>query len=72
MDQLSVSREDLSTRYAEILFQNPLLKRVEVETRLIGWTDEEIRTFQLLLACASNASLKQRLGEVESRIAQIR
>ena len=64
--QLSVKREELATRYAEILFQNPLLQRVEKETRLIGWTNEEIRTFQLLLACASNASLKARVNELEA------
>lgn len=65
MDKLSVTREDLPLRYAEILFQNPLLERVEKETRLISWTDTEIRTLQLLLACASNASLKQRVIELE-------
>jgi len=66
MERVSVTREELGLRYQEILFQNDLLARVEKETRLIGWTDEEIRTFQLLLACASNASLKNRVIELES------
>ncbi len=63
--QVSVTREQLPDRYAEIVCQNPLLARVETETKLIGWTEEEIRTFQLLLACASNASLKARVAELE-------
>jgi len=63
--QIQVTREQLPDRYKEILQQNPLLARTEVETKLIGWTDEEVRTLQLLLACASNASLTQRLLELE-------
>lgn len=63
--QISTKREELTSRYAEILSQNPLLQRVESQLKIINWTDEEIRTLQLLLACASNASLQQRLMELE-------
>lgn len=66
--QISVQREELSTRYLEIKLQNPLLARIETETAIIGWTDEETRTFQLLIACASNASLKKRVDELENML----
>lgn len=60
-EQISASRDDLPGLYEEILRQNPLLARLEGTLRSIGWSDTEIRTYQLLAACASNASLKAAL-----------
>lgn len=65
------SREELPGLYVQVIAQNPLLSRIANELRLIGWTEEEIRTIQLLAACKSNASLTERLKEVENRIAVI-
>jgi hypothetical protein len=62
---VSLTREQLGVAYAEVLAQNPLLARTEGQCRSIGWTDEEIRTMQLLLACKSNASLMDRVRELE-------
>lgn len=64
-EQVTAAREDLPALYAQVLVQNPLLGRVEGACRAIGWTDGEIRTMQLLLACKSNASLTTRLAELE-------
>lgn len=66
--QLECRREELPGLYAEVLQQNPLLGRLEGKLRAIGWTDEEIRTVQLLAACKSNASLMQRLKEIETSL----
>ena len=66
--QIKVSREELSARYLELLDQNPLLSRTELELKAINWTNEEIRTMQLLLACASNASLKQYSEHLEKEL----
>lgn len=71
-EQISASREDLPGLYMEILQQNPLLARVEGTMKSIGWSDLEIRTYQLLAACASNASLmaaldQKRIGEQNGR-----
>lgn len=63
--QVSITREQLPIAYAELLNQNPLLARVEGETRSLLWSDAEIRTLQLLVACRSNASLLARLTELE-------
>jgi len=68
-NKVTASREELPRLYAEALAQNPLLGRIEGSCRTIGWTDEEIRTLQLLAACKSNASLTQRLRELERAIA---
>lgn len=68
--QLTVTRQDLRIRYAEILAQNPLLARTEGECRSIGWTDEEVRTLQLLLACKSNASLTELVKLLEGGMAK--
>ena len=70
-NQITASREELPRLYAEVLSQNPLLGRIEGALRTINWTDEEIRTYQLLTACKSNASLTARLREVERRIITI-
>lgn len=66
--QVTASREDLPRLYAEVLDQNPLLGRIEGSLRVAGWSDEEIRTFQLLAACRSNGSLTQRLKELEGSL----
>lgn len=58
--------------YAEILAQNPLLGRIEGSLRTLGWSAEEIRTYQLLAACKSNASLTQRLKELELSLVKIK
>lgn len=63
--QLSVTREDLPKAYAEAIVNNPLLGRIEGSCRSIGWTDQEIRTLQLLAAVNSNASISERLRELE-------
>ena len=70
--QVQASREDIPKLYLEVLAQNPLLGRIDGECRNIGWTDEEIRTLQLLAACRSNASLTQRLRELEQSLARVR
>ncbi len=64
-DTVSVEREQLPLLYADLIMQNPLLGRIEGACKPILWTDEEIRTLQLLTACKSNASLQQRLRELE-------
>jgi len=69
--QIQCTRQDLPVRYAEILAQNPLLGRIEGECKTVNWSDEEIRTIQLLAACASNASLSRRVKELESRLVVI-
>jgi hypothetical protein len=66
--KVQCTRQDLPVRYVELLAQNPLLARIEGECRTVNWSDEEIRTIQLLAACASNASLTQRVKELESRL----
>ena len=63
--QITASREDLPRLYREVLDQNPLLARIEAECRTVNWADEEIRTIQLLAACRSNASLTERLQQLE-------
>lgn len=70
-NQFTAGREDLPGLYREVLEQNPLLVRIEGALLTAGWSDVEIRTFQLLAACRSNASLTQRLKEVENQIAVI-
>lgn len=68
-NQVSLARSDLPGAYRELLEQNPLLGRIEGHCRTIGWTDEEIRTMQLLVACRSNASMKERIQQLERSIA---
>ena len=62
------TREDLQFRYAKLVRNNPLLARIEGQCKTISWTDEEIRTFQLIVAVESNASLQARLAEVERKM----
>jgi len=70
INQVQVTREELPIRYADLLHKNPLLGRIEGGMKVIGWTDLEIRTAQLLTAVASNASLQQRLRELEESLAR--
>lgn len=63
--EVSASREDLPGLYLKVLQQNPLLARLEGTLRGLGWSETEIRTYQLLTACASNASLKAALEQKE-------
>ena len=70
-NQISCSREEVRLIYGQLLAQNPLLERIERECKTIGWTDREIRTMQLWAACKSNASLTERLSELERSIARI-
>lgn len=69
--QVQASREELPNLYMEVLDQNPLLARIEGECRTVHWTNEEIRTLQLLAACRSNASLQLRLAELERGISAV-
>ncbi len=71
-NQVSSSREELPIHYADLLKQNPLLGRIEGSCSIIGWTDLEIRTMQLLVACQSNASLMQRLRSLENQLSSNR
>lgn len=64
--QIQATRQDLPVLYAEVLSQNPLLARMEGQCLTVNWTDQEIRTLQLLAACASNASLTARVKELEA------
>jgi hypothetical protein len=70
-NQVQVTREELPIGYAELLNRNPLLGRMEGECKLIHWTDLEIRTAQLIVAVASNASLQQRLLELEQSLSKV-
>jgi len=70
INQVSASRESLPTLYREICEANPLLSRIENQCLLIGWTEEEIRTMQLLTAVRSNESLQRRLQELEEALAK--
>lgn len=67
--QVSFTREQLAIVYAELLAQNPLLARMEGQCRSLGWSEAEIRTAQLAIACTSNAGLTARVRELESSIA---
>lgn len=58
----------LNAQYMEVLTQNPLLARAEGEAKSMGWTDLQIRTFQLLAACRSNASLMERAKQLEESL----
>ena len=71
MADIVCSREEVVYRYAELLRDNPLLARIEGQCKAIGWTDEEIRTLQLIVAVSSNASLQQRLKEVEKGLRKV-
>lgn len=70
-NNITFTRDSLAHHYADALNQNPLLARIEGQLRSLGWSDSEIRTVQMLTACRSNASLTQRLRELERRIAVV-
>jgi hypothetical protein len=65
--QVELTREGLAAQFRAVLDDpaNNLLVRVERELKAIGWTDEEIRTAQLLIALRSNASLKAHAEQLE-------
>lgn len=65
VQHVTCARHELAGRYAACVAANPLLARVEGACRSDGWSAEEIRTMQLLVAVASNASLQARLTELE-------
>lgn len=68
--QLTFNRDDLPGQYQQLVLQNPdVIGGIERAMKNCQWTDEEIRTAQLLVACSSNASLKRQLEEMETRIA---
>lgn len=71
INQVQVTRQELPTVYLEVLAQNDLLARIEGNLKTHNWSDLEIRTCQLLTACRSNASLLQRLKELESSLAKV-
>lgn len=59
-DKFELKREVLYTEYQDLIRKNPGLERIEAVCRTQmtpPWTDEEIRTAQLLYAVVSNASL---------------
>ena len=62
--EISLSKEQLKEEYLDLLIKNPLLARIEGAGRTAGWTDEQIRTYQLIIAVRSNASLQDRLTKV--------
>lgn len=64
----TASREELKGLYREVIEQNPLLGRIEASLKGLRWTDEEIRTYQLLIACQSNASLKAELEKFNAML----
>lgn len=66
--QLSVDRDQLTPVYIDLCVKNPLLARLEGQVKSYGWTDLEIRTLQLIAACNSNASLHQRIQDLEAEI----
>lgn len=69
--QLKCSREDLPRLYRDAVAKNPLLARLAGEVTSLGWTSEEIVTAQLLVCLTSNASLAQRLKEMEAGLASL-
>ncbi len=69
--QVSLTRDQLKPEYEALLRKNPLLARIEAQTANVGWSAEEIRAFQLIVAVASNASLQQRIMELEQTIEQM-
>lgn len=66
--EVSFTREQLAVVYVELLVQNPLLARLEGQCRSLGWSDAEIRTVQLAIACKSNAGLVASVQELERTI----
>jgi hypothetical protein len=70
--QAQFTRESLPHQYRQMLLEpsNGLLARMEgqMKSMIPPWTDEEIRTAQLLVALVSNASLYSRLLELEASL----
>lgn len=71
--QVELTREGLAAQYREVLSHpdNGLLGRMEGALRDNKWTEEEIRTAQLLTSMRSNASLLARVRELETAVAQM-
>lgn len=65
--EFSASQGDLPGMYQEVLRENPLLRRIETQLKLLAWTEEQIRTFQLLVACQSNATLVKECEDLRAR-----
>lgn len=70
-NEVKFTKEELPLLYQQLLKQNPLLARTEGAAKVQQFTDLEIRTIQLLLACKSNASLTQALDDARKSIAVI-
>ena len=70
-NEFTASRHDLLGLCREAEAANPLLARVRGQLVSLGWTEEEILRYQLLLAVKSNASLQQHAKALESRIAVV-
>ncbi len=61
--------DELRGEYLELILKNPVLAKIEAEALTLRWTEEQIRTAQLIAAVRSNASLQQRLQEIEAGLA---
>jgi hypothetical protein len=70
--QVEGNEESLPQQYRECLLRNPLLGRIEGAQKAVGWKELSIRTFQLLVAVKSNASLQQRITELEQELEYLR
>ncbi len=66
-----VAREDLRSAYDQALRDAPFLARLEAAGRVAGWTDLEIRTFQVVRAVHSNQTLERRVKELEVAVNQM-
>ena len=69
--EFSASKEDLTGLCREAEEKNPLLARIRGQLVSLGWTEEEILRYQLLICVKSNASLQAHAKEVERRLAVI-
>jgi hypothetical protein len=71
-NKFSASREDLIGLCRECEEKNPLLARIRGQLVSLGWTEEEILRYQLLICVTSNASIQAHASELERHIASIR
>lgn len=69
--EFTASKEDLVGLCREAEEKNPLLARIRVQLTSMGWTEEQILRYQLLMCVKSNASIQAHAKDVESRIAVI-
>lgn len=70
-NEFTASKDDLLGLCRECEKDNPLLARVRGQLVSLGWTEEQILRFQLLLAVKSNASLQSHAKALERRIASV-